>query len=90
MASGKITQKEAFEKLSEAASGKQPPKKDKATKVDLDEYGEQLKKAVASGKMTEEEAIAKYKEAMESQKSEKETGSKKETNPSGKPLKVAR
>ena len=84
VASGKITQKEAFEKLSEAASGKQPPKKDNPTKVDLDEYGEQLKKAVASGKMTEEEAIAKYKEAMESQKSEKETGSKKETNPSGK------
>ena len=27
VASGKITQKEAFEKLSEAASGKQPPKK---------------------------------------------------------------
>ena len=34
--------------------------------------------------MTEEEAIAKYKEAMESQKSEKRTGSKKETKPSGK------
>ena len=52
-------------------------RKNNPTKVDLDEYGEQLKKAVASGKMTEEEAIAKYKEAMESQKSEKERAPKK-------------
>jgi hypothetical protein len=82
--SGKMTQKEAFEKLADAAAGKQATKKGKPTKVDLDEYGQQLKEAVERGKMTEAEAIAKYKEAVEAQKGGKGKGAKKGTKPSGK------
>ena len=79
-----MTQKEAFEKLADAAAGKQPTQKDKPAKVDLNEFGQQLKEAIARGEMTEEEAIAKYKEAVEAQKGGKGKGSKKETKPTGK------